>query len=127
MVNTFFEITSEDFQTVAEAHGVTLTDEKAAELATLDQATEDRLLNGIGNLIDLDDQTTAVYNKIETLMMEQGVIPEGEHKFTLGDDDDLDDLDDLDDDDEFDEDEDEDDEFDDDGDEDDLDDDDDEE
>lgn len=75
----FYEITPDDFQVVAQAHGVKIGDAQAAEL--LAAADYDDLTNGIDNLADLADQTNAVYQEIEKHLTSENVIPAAVSKF----------------------------------------------
>ncbi len=69
---------------MAARHGVTLDDEQAAELAALDDATEETLLDGIDFYLGLGNQTVVVHNNIETYLMELGTIPQGPSLFDFG-------------------------------------------
>jgi hypothetical protein len=79
-VNTFFEITDWDFECVAEAHGLTLAPEQVESMCG-DEALIARLLEGVDNLVDLQDQTNAIYREMEQVFRERGLIPPGDTMF----------------------------------------------
>ena len=72
MCNTAFEITPGDVQTVADQHGVTLSDGEAEGI--LDELDLDAIVEGLLHYCDMDEQTTSAYDDIEDHLLQEGVI-----------------------------------------------------
>lgn len=72
MVDSAFEITAEDVQTVAQSHGVELSEEEAQQLC--DELDHHAIVKGLLTYVDMDDQITSCYDDIENVVLEKGII-----------------------------------------------------
>jgi len=72
MVYSAFEITAEDVQTVAQNHGVELSDEEAQRICV--ELDHDEIVNSLLTYTDLDDQTESCYDDIENVLLEKKII-----------------------------------------------------
>ena len=72
MVDSAFEITYEDVQTVAQSHGVELSEEEAQQLC--DELDHHAIVKGLLTYVDMDDQITSCYDDVENVLLEKGII-----------------------------------------------------
>ena len=87
-----WETTTEDVETVLDAHGIVKTAEEIAEIH--DNLDHDSIETGVLYYTSMEAQTDSMLDDIEDELMESGIIPKGEKKFTMKDDDEYEDDDD---------------------------------
>lgn len=75
-----WETTTDDVQTVLAAHGVTVDEKRLGEIH--DGLDHEDIEDGVMFYTDMDDQTNSMLSTIEDALMEDGVIPKGEKKFS---------------------------------------------
>lgn len=88
---TAWETTTEDVKRVLDAHGVEVSEERLEEIH--DSLDHDAIENGVLYYTSMDAQTDSMLDDIETQLMESGVVPKGEKKFVMQDEDEYEDDD----------------------------------